>query len=429
MRQDDDLWYGKCGKKGHRLRCRDCRRPCSRPVSMAPLLIHQEIDHHQTRQELVHTGRNPMVHQMNQEIHRLASVFYQAAAEAWAHRNVTRQRRHSFDRLVVPEQRPEHDKPVNHHRRASNNNDAYMEQFGIPWGKDDDEEEGDGYSAAFEDQHHRNGNNFVVLPRSKRKRGLPGDDGRGGGNGHAFVANLDVYLQNLYSYFYHRGLTPILCKGVVELVTLLLTLLLSVFLFAYVDWSALAQCHDEATCRADFGGYVLRRPLRQWSWWHGTVIIYIILFCAYTVLRVLALVETVESARAARLVYENRLGISHQKLLGGAVDWNADVINKLLDGGATDHYRISITPLDALVITNRIMRKENYLIAMFNRGLLDLKMPAIFAVVTDTCYCPSIEVSKRIYVFYCSTFSPHRTAHCIIIAFCHPLSGASTFAS
>jgi autophagy-related protein 9 len=316
-----------------------------------------------------------MVHQMNQELCRLGSVFYYAAMEAWANRNARQRRQpvahrhHAFDRLPQQEQRPE----------QVHGNDAYMQQFGIPLGKEED------YTAASDggDDENINRKGFVFLPKFQRR---PDPHG-----GHAFVANLDVYLQNLYSYFYHRGLTPIICKGVVELVTLIMTLLLSVFLFAYVDWPALAQCHDEATCRADFRNYIIRHPLRQLGLWHGTVIGYIILFCAYTVLRLLAFVETIESAVAAQLVYENHLGISNQKLLGGAVDWNVDVVGTLMDDA---DYRISVTPLDALVITNRIMRKENYLIAMFNRGVLDLRMPSIFGVITDTCYCPSIEVRR-----------------------------------
>lgn len=322
--------------------------------------FNSEIDHQRIQQELQHTGRSPLVHQMNQELRRFGSVFYHAALGAWENRN-----RHDVDPTFL---------------RRSNGHDAYMRQFGIPDQPLMDQEE----DTPISDQ--RTG--FVFLPRVRMR---PKNDG------HAFVSNLDVYLQNLYSYFYHRGIIPIVCTGVVELLTLIMTLFLSVFLLAYVDWAALVQCHDEATCRADFSDYVIHRPLRKLGLWQLTVILYICLFCGYTVLRVLSFVENVESALSAQNVYENRLGISNQKLLGGAVDWNVDVVCKLIDSD----YRISATPLDALVIANRIMRKENFLIAMFNRGLLDLRMPSIFGFIADTCYCPSLEVGR------CSSlFSP-----------------------
>lgn len=309
-----------------------------------------EIDHQQIQQELQHTGRSPLIHQMNQELHRVGSVFYNAALEAWDNRN----------RHVSSPNRPQ-----------TNGHDAYMRQFGIPDEQLVDQEE----TVPLNDQRA----DFIFLPKFKMR---PKNDG------HAFVSNLDVYLQNLYSYFYHRGITPIICKGVVELLTLVMTLFLSVFLLAYVDWRALAQCHDEATCRDEFSNYIIHKPLRRLGVWQLTVILYIVLFCGYTVLRVLSFVENVESALSAQYVYENHLGISNQKLLGGAVDWNSDVVCKLIDSD----YRISVTPLDALVIANRIMRKENFLIAMFNRNLLDLRMPAVFDFISDICYCPSLEV-------------------------------------
>ena len=46
-------------------------------------------------------------------------------------------------------------------------------------------------------------------------------------------------------------------KGVVELVTLFITLWLSIFLFVYVDWKGLSTCHGENSCRPNFGDYLV----------------------------------------------------------------------------------------------------------------------------------------------------------------------------
>jgi len=61
----------------------------------------------------------------------------------------------------------------------------------------------------------------------------------------------------LYNYYYHRGLVPIVGKGIVELVSLFFTLWLSVFLFVYLDWYALWECRDEESCRANLGAYIV----------------------------------------------------------------------------------------------------------------------------------------------------------------------------
>lgn len=74
---------------------------------------------------------------------------------------------------------------------------------------------------------------------------------------------LDYWLyydqQSLYNFYYHRGLTPILGKGIVDLFSLFVTLWLSVILFAYVDWQELAKCTDETTCKDSFGEYMKHR--------------------------------------------------------------------------------------------------------------------------------------------------------------------------
>ena len=65
--------------------------------------------------------------------------------------------------------------------------------------------------------------------------------------------------QSLYNYYYHRGITPIIGKGIVELVSLFFTLWLSVFLFAYLDWRALLQCVDEDSCHDSFRDYIIEK--------------------------------------------------------------------------------------------------------------------------------------------------------------------------
>ena len=46
------------------------------------------------------------------------------------------------------------------------------------------------------------------------------------------------------------------------MVSLLGTLVLSIFLFVYVDWKQLVTCRDEDTCLANFGQY-LHKEVRR----------------------------------------------------------------------------------------------------------------------------------------------------------------------
>ena len=210
---------------------------------------------------------------------------------------------------------------------------------------------------------------FVLLDRFRWKQ-----------NQWGAVPNLDLYFTNLYSYYYNRGFVPLFCKGIVGLVTLFFTLFLSLFLFAYVDWHALSLCHDEATCHPHLGHYLHHRPLQQFSLLGSTLILtYSILFFIYGAFAILSFFHTVQAALQSKFIFEQKLGISARRLEGGAIDWDRDVVAKIASLQESGEYRIVVNPndhpLDAHSIANRILRKENFLIALFNKGLLDLTLP------------------------------------------------------
>ena len=87
-------------------------------------------------------------------------------------------------------------------------------------------------------------------------------------DGSGTVANLDLFFTSLYNYYYHRGLVPIIGKGVVELISLFFTLWLSVFLFVYLDWYGLWECRDEESCRANLGAYIIDNVSKTNQVWH-----------------------------------------------------------------------------------------------------------------------------------------------------------------
>jgi hypothetical protein len=91
---------------------------------------------------------------------------------------------------------------------------------------------------------NQNDRKFVLLERFRVKKEI------------GTVANLDLFFTSLYNYYYHRGIVPIVGKGIVELVSLFFTLWLSVFLLAYVDWQELRSCTDEESCKDFFSLYI-----------------------------------------------------------------------------------------------------------------------------------------------------------------------------
>ena len=197
------------------------------------------------------------------------------------------------------------------------------------------------------------------------------------------VANMDVFLQHLYQYYYHRGLVPMVCKFLVEFVSLLFTLWLSLILMKDVDWKLLATCKDEKTCETNWSDYYRKDSTLSWThWW--LIQGYTSLLLAYAFFSVWSFWQSLQHAWTCQYIVHDKLGISKRKLQGGAVAWDT-VVQKLLQAQDSGEYRMALRQLDPLLIAQRIMRKENFLIAFWNQNLLDVK------VGNRDYWCPSLE--------------------------------------
>ncbi|KAL3811702.1 hypothetical protein ACHAXA_004068 [Cyclostephanos tholiformis] len=243
---------------------------------------------------------------------------------------------------------------------------------------------------------------FVLL---RRLRILPKNDG------YAYVSDLDAFFSSLYNYYYMRGLGSIIGKGFVEIASLFFTLWLSIVMFAYIDWVGLRGCHDEGTCRDSFvESYVVKNPfsssnsiLRN-SW----IVIYCLLFSAYGSFCVMQYFHSIIASLECKVFLEEVLGVSDRDLEVGAVEWG-DIVEKMSEAQRIGKCRVAILPggglVDGsqqrrgiesfasstdrtggnvvgdptghLVVAQRIMRRENYMIAFFNLGLLDVTLPRL----------------------------------------------------
>jgi hypothetical protein len=133
------------------------------------------------------------------------------------------------------------------------------------------------------------------------------------------------------------------------------------------------------------------QPFSHFSLWNSIVILYCLLFTAYGIFSVWSFWRTIQEAFKVKQFFEDRLGISVRQLEAGAVDWDKDIVCKLAELNDSGDYRIAIHgqgTLDALMVAQRILRKENFLIAFFNRGLLDLQVPFLSQ---QSYFCKSLE--------------------------------------
>jgi Autophagy protein ATG9 len=363
--------------------------------------------------------------------------------------------------------------PSNHdrHHPNNNNNNAYFAEFGIP--DLDPENHHNNYSNhhfSLVPNHNQSNNNnkneYIHLPTDPRLFPSPENEG------WASIADLDVYFQSIYNYYYHRGWIPILTRGITEIITIYFTFLFSILLFVFIDWSHLSSCIDETSCQSNFmQHYIQRRPFRKhfWSLYNLWIILYIVIFGIYCIITLVSFLHTIQIAIRTKYIYEEKLGISARKLMNGAIDWDRDIVQKLIALQESGQYRIVIPNttarattsatrthqerpktdisgatiittdrnnatandvsnelndqhptsaatssntlhphhdqqqqhqhnLSALMIANRILRKENFMIALFNRQILNL---SIFPKnhryqysnqATPRFFCSSLEV-------------------------------------
>lgn len=102
-------------------------------------------------------------------------------------------------------------------------------------------------------------------------------------------------------------------------------------------------------------------------------------FCIWWIWNLLRFSVHVAKLREIREFYENVLKINDDEI--NNIRW-VDVSSKITKtyleylGNSIDPHQVR--SLDAHMIANRIMRQENYMIALFNKDILDLSIPVLF---------------------------------------------------
>ncbi|KAG2498771.1 hypothetical protein HYH03_003510 [Edaphochlamys debaryana] len=211
-----------------------------------------------------------------------------------------------------------------------------------------------------------------------------------GGESYEFaaIANLDLFFTRVYRYWHERGLRSMLLSGALNLLALAFTAAFSTFLLLFVDWRAL---HSECLApkaggsgsgsgsgsgtgpgSCDLAAVALdRRPLLgRGLGWDLLALSYIAVCTTYLGWTAAHYLTDARDMREVAHFMKNKLGISERKVV--AMTW-AEVVHRLVLVQRTTRLCIA-RDLDELYIVSRIMRKENYLIAMINRDVLQLHL-------------------------------------------------------
>ncbi|KAL4766081.1 autophagy protein ATG9 [Aspergillus foveolatus] len=195
----------------------------------------------------------------------------------------------------------------------------------------------------------------------------------------ANVENLDNFLKEVYTYFLGNGIWSIL-----------LNRLLSILTFAFVVGftTFLTNCIDYRLVRTSKSlDQILISKCTSRMSASSTFLLW--LLCLFWIGKVFQLILDVRRLKNMHDFYHYLLGVSDTEIQ--TISWQ-EVVSRLMTlrdanpatAGAVSAYNRRLLGsqskqrMDAHDIANRLMRKENYLIALINKDILDLTLPIPF---------------------------------------------------
>ncbi|CEP62561.1 autophagy protein ATG9 LALA0_S05e08372g [Lachancea lanzarotensis] len=185
----------------------------------------------------------------------------------------------------------------------------------------------------------------------------------------ANVENLDLFLQEVYDYYLGNGFFCICIEKVLNIATLLFVVLVSTYLGCCIDYSKLSTSHKISD---------IQIPQCYNTQITGASKVLLWGFYIFVGLKTLQFYSDLKALRDIRNFYTYLLDIPDKELQ--TIAWQ-NVIKQIMllkDQNAVTANVVEVKAknrIDAHDVANRIMRKENYLIALFNNDVLDLSLP------------------------------------------------------
>ncbi|KAI9788221.1 MAG: autophagy protein atg9 [Peltula sp. TS41687] len=195
----------------------------------------------------------------------------------------------------------------------------------------------------------------------------------------ANVENLDNFLKDVYDYFLGNGIWCILLSRALNLLTLGFVVGFTTFLTMCIDYRKVPQSKTMSQI-------LLPQCIRRMS---TSTSFLLWLFTFFWIVKVFQYLLDIRQLRHMHDFYLYLLGISDSDIQ--TISWQ-EIVSRLMalrdanpvtaDGIGAKQRRFmgsqSKQRMDAHDIANRLMRKENYLIALFNKDILDMTLPIPF---------------------------------------------------
>lgn len=282
--------------------------------------------------------------------------------------------------------------------------------------KDDDADDDKGGEEKEEEYDDDDIDDFRAPPglsHARPRRGLLRDDVNDDSDDDSYETdeegeeeeNLDRFFSRLYyEHFLGKGFLGQVSSRVANALILLFTIWMSGFLLLSVDWQCLRTTCAENAERCDImrDCVVMRHPLRGSKRFVKDSIVcsYLALATAYLCWNVARLVHDLPELREMREFSKKKLALSDRDFW--TVTW-VEIVERLVhvqETGALTFRRKRGAVLDERDIVARIMRKENYLIGMVNRDVVNTRLePVSILCKKDAWMTKSVQSNFDLAVF------------------------------
>lgn len=185
----------------------------------------------------------------------------------------------------------------------------------------------------------------------------------------ANVENLDIFLQDVYRYYLGNGFTCMVIEKVLNLITLLFVVFISTYMGHCINYSQLPKANKFEDIIIDkCYSTQITKTFMSFLW----------IFYGFVVLKIIQMYFDIKILRDIHNFYSYLLNISDDELQ--TIPWQSVIqqIVYLKDQNAVTANVVEVkakSRIDAHDIANRIMRKENYLIGLYNKDVLNLSLP------------------------------------------------------
>ena len=194
----------------------------------------------------------------------------------------------------------------------------------------------------------------------------------------ANVENLDNFLKDVYDYFLGNGFWSILLQRTLNMLTLAFVVGFTIFLTSCIDYHKVRGSDKMSQiliprCMSKMGGF-------------SSFVLWLV--CFFWISKFFQYLLDIRRLRNLHDFYEHLLGISELEVQ--TISWQ-EIVSRLMAlrdanpttaGGVSAKSRRFLSQnkqrMDAHDIANRLMRKENYLIALMNKDILNLTLPIPF---------------------------------------------------